>query len=107
MRFVPLAAWFPFSVAPRAYAAQENLASPSEISACRKLEDPLERAGCYDQLLGGPHGVATAPATPPSVDESAGATFYVRVFSGYGESLIAYNHSQATVGVDVLVIDLL
>ena len=77
MRFVPLAAWSAFAVAPPAYAAHENLAGPSEISAFRKLEDPLERAGCYDQLFGGPHGVATAPATPPSVDESAGTTFSV------------------------------
>lgn len=67
-RWLPLAATLTLAAALPAYAGQGAVASPSELAACRAIEDPLQRVGCYDQLLGEPQSDATAPTTAPVAD---------------------------------------
>jgi len=66
MRLLPLAAILSLTVASPTYAGHRDVADPSEISACRAVENPVERAGCYDQLFGDSQGDATAPTIAPT-----------------------------------------
>ena len=69
---VPLAAVVPLALLALSLAAPPSadaaaVADPGEIAACRAIADPVERAGCYDQLFGGPGAAdASLPAAPPT-----------------------------------------
>jgi phospholipase A1 len=65
MRLLPLAAMLSLIAASPAYAGHSDGADPSEIRACRAIEDSLDRVGCYDQLFGDSGGNATAPTSAP------------------------------------------
>jgi phospholipase A1 len=60
-------------------ARAANVADPSEIAACRAIEDPRERVGCYDALFGLPDAPSAAAeaapraATGEAADAPAGA----------------------------------
>jgi len=72
MRFMPLAATLTLAAASPADAGHDAVADPNEIWACRAIESPLERVGCYDQLFGEPQGAATARTMPPTEHTNLG-----------------------------------